>query len=399
MHGVTPRFNDDFRGYCPTYAEMIALTREVATAKAEALGLAPYDAMLDGFDPGMRRDYIEPIFDDVREWLPPLVGEIIERQKSCPHLPLSADIPHVKQDALGRELMEALGYDLTRGRIDTSSHPFTGGVPGDVRITTRYGEKFTESLYGVLHETGHALYEQGLPSEWRGLPVGQARGMTLHESQSLFVEMQLASSPAFLHYLSGKIRDHFGVSGPAWEEKNLARALSRVERSTIRTSADEATYPLHILLRYELEQALLSGDLKVADLPIAWNEKMEKYLGITPPNDREGCLQDTHWPEGWIGYFPTYSLGAMTAAQLMAAARKDLPDMDSDLANGNLAPVMDWVKHNIHAQGSLHTTQELIENATGKPLDPGVFKKHLTERYLPSLHQPPFPATESRLRS
>ncbi len=372
----------DFAGYAATYDRVLQLAREEAQAKSVALGLSPYDALLDGYDPGMRSAYIDPIFTNVKSWLPKLVGEVIEHQARTPFLPLEgANVPIAKQDALGRDMMAALGFDTTHGRIDTSSHPFCGGVPGDVRITTRYGEDFTESLFGVLHETGHALYEQGLPEQWRGLPIGEARGMSMHESQSLFVEMQLAHSPAFLKFLQGRLREVFGLTGRAWEAENLTRVLSQVERSYIRTSADEVTYPLHVILRYELEQALLGGDLKMNDLPAAWSEKMQTYLGITPPDHARGCLQDVHWPEGMYGYFPTYTLGAMTAAQLMDSARKALP-LDAQVEKGELKPVVAWLNTNVHSQGSQYSTPDLIARATGRPLDPAVFEAHLRTRYL-----------------
>lgn len=376
------KITSDFVGYAAMYDRVLQLAREEAQAKASALNLSPYDALLDGYDPGMRSAYIDPIFAQVKTWLPTLVGEVIEHQARTPVLPLEgANVPIAKQDALGRAMMVALGFDTTRGRIDTSSHPFCGGVPGDVRITTRYGEDFTESLFGVLHETGHALYEQGLPEPWRGLPIGQARGMSMHESQSLFVEMQLAHSPAFLKFLQGQLKAVFGLTGNAWEAENLTRALSQVERSFIRTSADEVTYPLHVILRYELEQSLLGGDLKMKDLPAAWNEKMQTYLGITPPDHARGCLQDVHWPGGMYGYFPTYTLGAMVAAQLMDSVRQALP-LDAQVERGEFKPVVDWLKTNVHCHGSQYSTPDLITRATGRPLDPAVFEAHLRTRYL-----------------
>jgi len=373
----------DFAGYAPMYDRMLQVSRRVAEAKAEALKLSPYDALLDSYDPGMRASTIDPIFADLKTWLPDMVGSVIEAQKRQPVLPLAgANLPTETQDALARDMMQALGFNTSEGRIDLSTHPFCGGVPGDVRITTRYGEDFTESLFGVLHETGHALYEQGLPVAWRGLPIGEARGMTLHESQSLFVEMQLAHSPAFMRFLQRNLQARAGLSGPAWEPANLIRALSQVERSFIRTNADEVTYPLHVILRYELEQALLSGDLPMRDLPGAWAEKMQAYLGITPPDHARGCLQDVHWPEGMYGYFPTYTLGAMTAAQLMDAARRDLPAMDHAIERGELGQITAWLREHVHRHGSQFSTPELIARATGKPLDPAIFKAHLEARYL-----------------
>lgn len=372
----------DYASFLPLFRDILRLSREVADAKAAALGLTPYDALLDSYDPGMRHAFIAPIFAELKTWLPEFVGTAIDHQQRHATLPLTAEVPIAQQEALGRQMMQLLGFDTTRGRIDVSAHPFCGGAPGDCRITTRYREdRFTDALYGVLHETGHALYEQGLPEAWRGLPVGEARGMSLHESQSLFIEMQLCRSAPFLQYLLPQLKAAFGVSGPAWELPNMQRALTRVERSFIRVNADEVTYPLHIILRWELEQALLAGDLDPADLPGAWAEKMQAYLGITPANDAEGCLQDIHWPEGMFGYFPTYTLGAMIAAQLMATARAALPDLDGQIARGELAPLIGWLRTHVHQHASRYSTPELIVQATGRPLDPAVYRAHLTARY------------------
>lgn len=376
----TARANNDYKSFLPIFREVITLTRELAAAKSAALKLSPYDALLDGYDRGMRCAFIDPIFADLKSWLPDFVGTVIDHQASKPAADFAAHVPVSAQETLGKQMMLALGFDTTRGRIDTSVHPFCGGAPGDVRITTRYREdSFTDALYGVLHETGHALYEQGLPEAWRGLPVGDARGMSLHESQSLFIEMQVSRSPAFLQFLYPKLQSELGITAPI---ASLARYLSRVERSFIRVNADEVTYPLHVILRYELEQALLSGDLAPDDLPAAWAEKMQTYLGITPPTDTDGCLQDIHWPEGMFGYFPTYTLGAMIAAQLMAAARKALPELDAQIARGEFAPLIGWLRTTIHSQASRYGTPDLITRATGEPLNAQHFRRHLEARYL-----------------
>ncbi len=372
--------NSDYAGFLPTFREVIALTREAAAAKAEALELSPYDALLDSYDRGMRQARIDPIFAQLKTWLPQFVGDVIDRQPEVK--PLVANVPTDKQEALGRAMMLALGFDTNSGRIDTSVHPFCGGAPGDVRITTRYKEdRFTDALYGVLHETGHALYEQGLPQQWRGLPIGDARGMSMHESQSLFVEMQVSRSRPFLKFLLPQLKETFGLSGDVWNEDNVYANLTRVERSHIRVNADEVTYPLHVVLRYELEKELFSGALNAADLPDAWAAKTKEYLGVTPPDHAHGCLQDIHWPEGMFGYFPTYTLGAMTAAQLMVAARQALPELDTQLAAGQFAPMVTWLRENVHQHGSRYSNDELLEKATGEALNPAHFEAHLRARY------------------
>jgi len=252
-----------------------------------------------------------------------------------------------------------------------------------VRITTRYNEAdFTESLMGVLHETGHALYERGLPAEWRYQPVGEPRGMSVHESQSLLLEMQACRSREFVAYLAPLARTAFGASGPAWDADNLFRLYTTVERSLIRVEADEVSYPAHVILRYELERAMLAGELAVADLPAAWGDGMERLLGIRPPDDRRGCLQDIHWYDGAWGYFPTYTLGALTAAQLFAAAKRADPSVPSAIGKGDFRPLLAWLREHVHAKASLLPTGELIREASGRPLDPTLFEQHLKERYL-----------------
>lgn len=376
--------SDDFKSYAPHLEEVLKLSREAAQAKATALSLSPYDALLDAYEPGARSAEIEALFADLRAFLPGFTAQALEAQQNRPALlKLEGAFPTDKQKALGKHFMQALGFDFNRGRLDESAHPFCGGVPGDVRITTRYNEQeFFSSLMGIMHETGHALYEQGLPEAWHNQPVGEARGMSVHESQSLLVEMQLCRSRDFLDYAAPIIRDAFGASGPAWEAENLARLAARVERSFIRVNADEVTYPSHVILRYGLEKAMIAGELAINDLPQAWNEGMKELLGITPPTFREGCLQDIHWPEGMFGYFPTYTLGAMTAAQIFAAARKQLTDLPSQIRKGSFAPLVGWLRENIHAKASLLPTRELLIQATGQPLDVAIYKQHLKQRYL-----------------
>ena len=256
-------------------------------------------------------------------------------------------------------------------------------MPDDVRITTRYAEDdFASAVMGVIHETGHALYERGLPRQWRHQPVGQARGMSLHESQSLLMEMQACRSAAFIAFLAPLARDAFGGSGPAWDADNFRRLYTRVTPDFIRVEADEVTYPAHVILRYRLEKALIGGDMQLADLPAAWNEGMKKLLGIVPPSDREGCLQDIHWYDGAWGYFPTYTLGAMTAAQLFEAACRAQPEIPAAIGKGDFTPLLAWLRTNVHGQGSRLPARELLTAATGRPLDPAVFKAHLERRYL-----------------
>ena len=374
----------DFKAVLPALEEQLALIREAAAAKAEALGLSLYDALLDEYEPGGRAERIDAVFEPLAAFLPDFIERVLEHQasRSAPVAP-PGPFPRDKQEALGRRFMQALGFDFAHGRLDVSLHPFCGGVPDDVRITTRYDETdFFSALMGVLHETGHALYERGLPADWRLQPVGQARGMAMHESQSLLVEMQACRSPEFIGYAAPLARDSFDGEGEPWSADNLLRLSNKVERGFIRVEADEVTYPAHVILRYRLERAMIAGDLALADLPGAWNDGMEALLHVRPPNDRLGCLQDIHWYDGAWGYFPTYTLGAMTAAQLFAAAKAALPAIPAAIARGDFSPLMAWLGEAVHSKGSLMSGDDLLTEATGKPLDPTVFEAHLEARYL-----------------
>jgi carboxypeptidase Taq len=375
------RANADFAALAPALAEVVRLTREEAAAKAHALDLAPYDALLDGYEPGLRAAQIDALLDPLAAFLPDFLEQVLARQK--PPLPVAGPFDLAAQMALGRSLMAQMGFDFERGRLDESAHPFCGGVPDDIRLTARYETAdVTSGLMAILHETGHALYSAGLPRAWRHQPVGEARGMAVHESQSLLIEMQVCRSPAFLGYLAPLLAATFGRDDPAMSAENLYRRAIHVERGYIRVDADEVTYPLHVILRYRLEKAMLDGDLEVADLPGAWNEGMRELLGLTPPDDRLGCLQDIHWSVGAIGYFPCYTLGAIMAAQLFEAARAAEPDIGVSLERGDFSRLLGWLRANVHEQGSLLDMPELLTQATGRPLELQPFLDHLRTRYL-----------------
>jgi carboxypeptidase Taq len=374
------RANADFKTLAPALAEVVRLTREEAAAKAEALGLAPYDALLEGYEPGISSAQIDALLDPLASFLPDFLEQVLSRQPTP--MPLEGPFPTARQMALGRRLMAQLGFDFARGRLDESAHPFCGGVPDDIRMTARYEEAdVTSGMMAILHETGHALYNAGLPRAWRHQPVGEARGMAVHESQSLLIEMQVCRSPAFLGYLAPLLAAAFEREDPALSAENLYRRAIHVERGFIRVDADEVTYPLHVILRYRLEKALLDGRLEVADLPGAWNESMRELLGLTPPDDRLGCLQDIHWPAGAIGYFPCYTLGAIMATQLFDAAKGAEPEILPALERGDFRPLLGWLRANVHEQGSLLDSPELLIRATGRPLELQPFLDHLRARY------------------
>lgn len=378
------RPNSDFDALRPALEEVLALTREVASAKADALGRPAYDALMDEYEPDADSGRVMAVLEDYAGFLPEILDAALAAQARRPDpLEPAGPFPVEFQRKLCRHMAETVGLVFDTARLDESLHPFSGGTPDDSRITTRYREdSFLDSLMGVLHESGHAMYERGLPTAWRYQPAGQARGMTLHESQSLFIEMQICRSPEFFQWAAPVIAQHFAATGPAWTAENLYRLTTRVEPSLIRVEADEVTYPAHIILRTRLERAMIAGDLTVADLPAAWNDGMVELLGIRPPDDRRGCLQDIHWPDGAFGYFPTYSLGAMAAAQLAEAARADDAEIMPAIAKGDFGPLMAWLRPHIHNLASLVPTDELLARATGKPLNADAFKAHLRRRYL-----------------
>ncbi len=374
----------DFALVRPHLQRVLELVREQAAALAPALEMSPYDALMDGYQRGIGAADVAPVFANyeafLRETLPH--AEALQAARPPPLRP-QGPFAAATQEALCRRLSEGAGLDPAHSRLDRSTHPFCGGTPADVRITTRYDEAdFSTSLMGVMHETGHALYERGLPAAYARQPVGDAAGMAAHESQSLIVEMQACRSDAYLAWLAPQLEATFGGAPEPFEADNLGRLWRRVSRGYIRVDADEMTYPAHIILRFGLEQALVAGDLAVADLPGAWNDGMYSLLGITPPDDAQGCLQDIHWYDGGFGYFPSYTLGAMAAAQLMAAARGCEPGLDAALGRGDFAPLIGWLRTHVHGQGSLLGFNDLLRAATGKPLDPSDFEAHLTARYL-----------------
>lgn len=375
--------NSDFTLFAPYLEEVAHLTRDKAALIGKALGLDPYDALVDEFSPGLTSAQIDAIFTTLGRRLPGLIQQAIEQQAQRPPLQIAGRFAPSKQRQLAHELLKALGFPFERGRLDESEHPFTGGASGDTRITTRFNPAEPLSGFlGVMHEAGHAMYEVGLPEIWRGLPVGRDRGMAVHESQSLLLEMILCRSRPFLQYLQPLLEKTFGVAGQQWSVDNLYRLLTRVRRSLIRVDADELTYPVHIMLRYELEREILNGEIKIRDVPQAWNARMADRLGVTPSNDAEGCLQDVHWAVGSFGYFPSYALGAVIAGQLYESLRADCPQLDDEIAAGRFTGVFDWLRQNVHSLGASVSTPDLIKNATGKPLSAAAWLRYVEGKYL-----------------
>ena len=378
------RPNNDFESFRGPQQRVLDLVREAAEAKGEALGLDPYDAMIDYFDPGTSAASVDAVFAPLRAELPSLVAAVEAKQNAAPpSVPLEGPFAIEAQEALGRKLMAAIGFDFEHGRLDVSAHPFCGGSPTDVRITTRYRtDEFASALMGVLHETGHAMYEMQLPNEWARQPVGSARGMAMHESQSLLMEKQACLSDEFLSFISPLVKDAFGLTADAAAARNLGRHYRHVERGLIRVDADEVTYPLHIILRFDLERAFFARELEITDLPDAWNDGMERLLGIRPPDFSSGCMQDVHWTDGSFGYFPSYTLGAIAAAQLFTSACQAQPAVLPSIATGDFATLLQWLRTNVHQRASTTSAERILTDATGSSYDSAALLRHLQTRYL-----------------
>jgi carboxypeptidase Taq len=374
---------NDWAGFLGNFREVLKLSREVAQRLSDDTGLAPYDALMDQYEPGTTSAMVDVVFGDLQQWLPGLVARVREKQSSEKVIQPTGPFAKSAQRAMSLDVMALLGFDFEGGRLDESAHPFSGGVPEDTRLTTRYREDdLMQSLMGTIHETGHARYEQNLPREWLGQPIANARSMAIHESQSLSFEMQLGRSRAFAQLLAPKLRMHFGEQ-PAFEPENLHRLMTRVKPGFIRVDADELTYPAHVILRYGIEKKLIEGSIEAEDIPALWDEGMASLLGIdTRGNFTNGCMQDVHWTDGAFGYFPCYTLGAMYAAQWFAAIRRQWPDLDTRVAGGELAPVFDWLRDKVWNQGSRWSTIELATRASGESLNPLHFRRHLEGRYL-----------------
>ncbi len=377
------RSANDWAGFLENFRPVLALAREEAALLSDETGLSRYDALMDRFEPGMTSARLRQIFGDVRQWLPALIRRVLDKQSGEPVIQPVGPFAVEAQRHLCERTMRLLGFDFEAGRLDVSTHPFCGGVPEDVRMTTRFREdNFLSSLMGTIHETGHGRYEQNLPRGLVGQPVGQARSMALHESQSLSFEMQLGSHPGFVAHLAPMLAEAFGAQA-AFEPQNLQRLLTRVTAGTIRVDADEVTYAAHVILRYEIERPLIEGEIEAEDIPARWDAAMMELLGVdTRGNFRDGPLQDVHWPSGMFGYFPCYSLGAMYSAQWFAAMRRSMPDLDTRIAAGDLGAVFDWLRDKVWSQASLWQTDELTMRASGEVLNPAHFRAHLEQRYL-----------------
>ena len=483
--------------------ELINLTKEEANILGETFKVSPYEALINKFEPSSEENKISEVFDDLQKFLTPLIDKIIDKQKKEETFQFETSIDEEKQKNISEYIMQQIGFDFKRGRLDKSVHPFCGGSTNDVRITTRYNndnpfssldgvmhetghalyelnlpkdwmhqpvgksrgmamhesqslliemqitrslafKKFLSntlnnkfnikdtatnpdnlyklgtrvnksfirvesdevtyplhiilrfnlerrifnndnpfsSLDGVMHETGHALYELNLPKDWMHQPAGKSRGMAMHESQSLLIEMQITRSLAFKKFLSNTLNKQFNVKDKATDPDNLYKLGTRVNKSFIRVESDEVTYPLHIILRFNLERKIFNNEINIADIPEAWNDEFNRLFNLSINKDTDGCLQDIHWFAGLFGYFPTYSLGALTAAQFASQLRTDQNELDKEIENGEFSNLVNWLKKNIHEKASFFSTNEVLEQVTKSPLNAKYFKEYITNRYL-----------------
>jgi carboxypeptidase Taq len=376
---VKARKEKDYKKFEPLLKKMLGLKAKVA----ECVGYEdrPYDALLDEYEPYMKSAEVEVLFSRFRDKLVPVVSKILECKTSVDVSSVKGDFPEDKQRQFLMELIKGLGYDLERGRMDVAPHPFTVGSMRDVRITVRYDpHDVRPAIFGAIHEAGHGMYEQGYLEKYYHTPLAEAISLGIHESQSRMWENIVGRSLPFWKHFLPKLQAAF-PSMSSVRAEDFHRAVNTVKKSFIRVEADEVTYNLHVMLRFEVEMAIFSGKLKTPEIPQFWNERFENYLGLKVPDDSQGCLQDIHWSIGALGYFPTYSLGTIYATQLYNKARKDIPGMEDGFAAGDFAPLLGWLRTNIHNQGKRLGASDLIKKVTGEGLNEDHFLRYLKGKY------------------
>ena len=377
------RAENDWSSFAPKLQKTFDLVKEVAGLRAAHWGCSAYDVLLNDYVPGFNQNSIDTLFDPLERELPYLLQQITASQQTQSVKPCCGPFSIDKQRQLGLEVMALLSFNFDHGRLDVSHHPFCGGVASDVRITTRFDEHdFVSALMGICHETGHGRYEQGLPKKWSHQPVGEALGMAVHESQSLFVEMHLCRSYEFIRCLVPLLVKYFGAH-EAFTEENVYKLYTRVQPGLIRVDADEVSYPLHVIMRYKIEQQLFSGAVGISDLPELWNSYMQHYFNLsTLTNDKDGVMQDVHWPSGAFGYFPAYTLGRLIAAQLHHQVAQDLPNLSREMAAGQFDSVFDWLHTYIYSKASSQSSQQLMLDATGQDLSADSFLAYVKQKYV-----------------
>jgi carboxypeptidase Taq len=378
---VEARRQKDFSLFRPLLEQIVALKRE--ETRLLGFNAHPYEALLEDYEPGLTVAKIDEVFGRVREELFPLIQKILSRPRPD-HSFLAKHYPKGKQWAFSEKMIRQMGYDFDSGRADDAPHPFcTTFGPGDVRITLRSDEhELAMMLFAAIHEAGHGLYELGLPlEEHYGMPLGSALSLAFHESQSRFWENNIARSFSYWKANYRTLQAEFPENLGSVSLESFYRGINRIEPSFVRVEADELTYHAHIYIRYLIEKALIEGSIEVADVPRVWNDRYEEFLGIRPSHDSEGCLQDIHWAYGSFGYFPTYSFGSFYAAQLAAAMKRQIPGYDDLTSSGNFAPLLQWLRSQVHSKGREFTSEELLIRCTGKGLDVGDFMDYARTKY------------------
>lgn len=375
------RENNDFAHYLPYLEKIVEFKRKFA----EIYGYDehPYDALLDEFEPGLTVKRLDPLFAKLRESSVKLLERIQQSGNPTPDEIFEQSYNIEKQKEFNRYILPIIGFDLEAGRLDETVHPFAQTVTiGDVRLTTRYLENNVRSaLFGTIHEAGHGIYEQHVNPAYEETVLQSGASFGIHESQSRFLENMVGRSKEFWTYFYPELQKYFPEQLQNVKLNDFYRAVNSVQPSFIRVEADELTYNLHIMLRYEIEKALIGGEIEAKDLPAVWNQKMQDYLGVTPSTDTEGVLQDVHWSFGGIGYFPSYSLGNLYAAQILRTIEKEIPEFYNHIENGRYDVIQDWLKENIHQYGKLYTPNELIEKVTGEQLNAEYLVEYLEKKY------------------
>jgi carboxypeptidase Taq len=375
--------NDDYPSLKPYFKKVVDSTREIGKAKSDYLQVTPYEALLDHYDPGRNLLKLKELYSLIKVQLPALIKSLIERQKYILITDISPDcLTEAQEQRLVKKLADLLGFNFSFGRIDFANMNFCGGAPGDVRLMIKRGKNFLETIMRALHEIGHGLYEQRLPQIFKNQPVGKALGMGVHESQSLILENQIGRSREFAGLLAKIIRDEFKLTGKEYGEGNLYSYLNQINLKHIRLEADELTYLLHIILRSEIEEELINGNLDFIDLPEVWNQKTKFYFGEEVESKTFGFMQDVHWFKGYFGYFPTYFLGSLLASIFFQQVNKEYKNLRQDIERGDFIELNSWLNLNVRGLGSLTDTETLLKNATGQELSSSSFFEYINNKYL-----------------
>ena len=377
---VKARESDNFNAFNKSFKKLVKIIREIAHIKSEVLGVSPYDALIDQYDEGRKEKDLDNLFSKLSDKLPSLIDKIIAQQKESVHF---LDDYSVKlQEKLGLQVIKSFGVDNLWCRADEAVHPFSSSEPGDGRITTRYLKNdFISGLMAFIHEAGHAIYDNNRPLDTMLQPIGQFQGMALHESQSLFMEMQIGRSRAFCKFLAPQICDIFGLSNKICNEESLFNKMNFVKKSYIRVDADEVTYPLHVMMRYEIEKDLIYDKIQTDDLPDVWNDKLKTFFDLKAPKVSKGVLQDIHWGSGTFGYFPTYSLGAIYASQIAAKVKQLITNYEQLIAKGEFTEILNCIKDNIHKKAAVDTADNIVKDFCGEPLNADVFLNYIKDKY------------------